>query len=51
MSRTFGHFKDKNTEAQPGSSNWLKVKVMWLIKAAMRIPALMPGPSVPSTHP
>ena len=49
MSRTFGRFKDKNTEAQPGSSNWLKV--MWLIKAAMSIPALMPGPSVPSTHP
>ena len=48
MSRTFGHFKDKDTEAQPGSSNWLKV--MWLRKAASRIPAHMPGPSVPPTN-
>ena len=48
MSRTFGHFKDKDTEAQPGSSNWLKV--MWLMKAASRIPAHMPGPSAPPTN-
>lgn len=49
MSRTFGHFKDKDTEAQPGSSNWLKV--MWLMKAASRIPAHTPGPSAPPSHP
>lgn len=34
VSKIYSHFKDKNTETQPGLRNWLKV--MWLISGSTR---------------
>lgn len=48
----FSHFKDKNTETQPGLRNWLKV--MWLISGSARIsphtsgPYILPTTSLPA---